>query len=207
MPGEFFRGPYHAVLVPDGKAAEHFHFGNVRRDDRAERQKLCYQRFHGFLGNQSVSAGGNHDRIDYDVFGIILPELMNNNFDTIPARYHADFYGVGGNIGKNAVELLRDKFRRRVHDGVYPGGVLGGQRRDHAHGVHFVRGNGFDIRLDAGSPAGIRAGDRKKFFHAEDPPFLQRTGYRGQPGLGFPRHDPLSGQKRRLQGSPPPWRF
>ena len=52
-----------------------------------------------------------------------------------------------------------------VQNGRHPGGVLGGQGGDGAHGVDPVHGHGFQICLDAGAAAGITAGDRQCCFH------------------------------------------
>ena len=38
-------------------------------------------------------------------------------------------------------------------------GVLGGERGDHAHAVGAVGGEGLEVGLDPGTPAGIRAGE------------------------------------------------
>ena len=118
-----------------------------------------------FGREQSRAAGGDHNRIDYDIPRFILAQPSGDRGNYPAMGYHADLHAVGKDIGEYAVELLFDKFGRSIDDAVYSGGILRGQGGYDAHRVHTVRGDGFDIRLYAGSAAAVRAGDGEYFFH------------------------------------------
>ena len=66
---------------------------------------------------------------------------------------------VGADIGKNRFHLLGGK---SGGDRVNAGNsfcVLGGQGRDHRHGVTAECRNGLNIGLNPGAPAAVRSGD------------------------------------------------
>ena len=55
-----------------------------------------------------------------------------------------------------------------------PGGVLGGEGGDGAHGKDPVEGHGLQVGLDAGPAAGVAAGDGEGGFHSVSPSVMAR---------------------------------
>lgn len=58
---------------------------------------------------QPGTAGGDHDRVEHDVFHPVQAQPVRNGVNYARVRHHADFHGVGPDIGKHAVELLCHK--------------------------------------------------------------------------------------------------
>ena len=99
---------------------------------------------------------------------VVAAQLFGNYPDQLSRGYHADLDGVRVDVGKNGVDLLRQKFRGGFKNAGNTGGVLGGQGGDGAHGIHAVGGHGLDIGLNAGAAAGIAAGNGQCGFHSNN---------------------------------------
>ena len=56
-------------------------------------------------------------------------------------------------------DLLADEIRRHRQHAEHAARILGGQGGDRRRGIAAERGDGLDVRLDAGAAAGIGAGD------------------------------------------------
>ena len=98
--------------------------------------------------------------------GMVTLQRVDDHIDQRRAADHPDLHRIRHNIGKNTVQLFLQKVRCHFLHTVNAGGVLRGQRRDGAHGVHLVGGHGFDVLLDARSPAAIRTGYGQYRFHS-----------------------------------------
>ncbi len=89
----------------------------------------------------------------------IAVERGGDNVDRRRVGEHADLHRADIEIGEHRVDLRGDKVRRHIMDGEDALGVLRRQRGDDAGAIDAERGKGFQIRLDAGAAARIRAGD------------------------------------------------
>ncbi len=105
------------------------------------------------------SAGGYHNRVNYDIFCLIEGQLSCDYLNKSARSYHADFDCIRKDICKNTVQLFFKKVRTCLHNVCYAGSILGSKSRDCAHGVYAMGSHSLDICLDAGASAGIRASD------------------------------------------------
>jgi hypothetical protein len=125
----------------------------VWRDERRERHELT----HGLdciVIEQPVAAGGDHDRVEHDMFLGVAAQEVRDGTDDVGVGKHADLDHVEPDIGHQRLELLDDELRwYDVHSGHAPG-VLGGQSRDHGRAVGAQRRERLEVCLDAGPPDG-----------------------------------------------------
>ncbi len=120
----------HILRAPNAQAGECFGFGQIGGEQRRQGQKLPAKRPGGILFQQLAAAGGDHDRVDHDIFRRILPQFLRNDPNQRDAAHHADFDGIRKDIRKNAVQLAGQKFRRAL------------QNAKDARGARVLRYNG-----------------------------------------------------------------
>ena len=161
-------GPLHIGGVLNGHAGEDLRLGDVRRQDLGQRQELFAQRGHGVVTQQLCAGCCDHDGVHNDVLCAVFLQFCRNRFDQLCRGYHADLDGIGEDVGKHCVELLRQKMRGRVKNVGHAGGVLGGQGRDCAQGKNAVGGHGLDVCLDTGASAGITSGNGQCCSHGDN---------------------------------------
>ena len=113
----------------------------------------------GVVAQEFVAAFGHHDRIENDVAGPVGRQAVGHRFNDVGGVEHADFDGVGADVGQDRVDLGGDEVRRYRMNGGDGLCVLGGQGRDYGHAVAFQGGKGFQVGLNAGPAAAVRAGD------------------------------------------------
>src|SRR5262249_3794114 len=85
-----------------------------------------------------------------------------NRFDDRALRHHSYLDRADIEIGKDGVHLRGDEVRWHVVDGAHPPRVLRRQRADDRGAIDAERRECFEISLDAGAAARIRAGDGQR---------------------------------------------
>jgi hypothetical protein len=91
--------------------------------------------------------------------GAIAIERGGNYVDRRRVGQHADLHRADIEIGEHGIDLRRNEIGGHVMDGEHALGILRRERGDDAGAIDPERGKGFQIRLDAGAAARIRAGD------------------------------------------------
>ena len=160
------------IFVSDGSSGlDHivgclyFHSGknlslrNIRCEDCRHRKKLAFQSINCLVVDQLGSAGGYHNWIHNDVFGIILMKLLRNRFNQCAGRYHSNFHCVRINICENIIQLFCQKFWRCLHDSCHTGSILCGKCGDRTHSIYSIADHCLDISLDTGASAGVTSSD------------------------------------------------
>jgi hypothetical protein len=95
-------------------------------------------RFDGFDGivlQQFIAALGHHDRVQYDLLGVVFFKRCGDRLDELGRVKHSDFYGVGAHIAEHRFYLLHGKDRGNGVDALYAAGILGGQGCYDRHAV------------------------------------------------------------------------
>ena len=104
----------------------------------------------------------DHDRIEHHVRGAMAIEPGGDRLDDRRVGQHADLHRADIEIGKHRVHLCGDEIRRHIVNAEHALGVLRGERGDDAGAIDAERREGFQIGLDAGAAARIRAGDGER---------------------------------------------
>ena len=133
--------------------------GNVRRDDRRQREQATRKRFGGILGNEASARRGDHNGVDDHVGCVPCAQAIGDNFDNLGGRNHADFDCVGANIVKDGVNLRSDDIGGDILHSGDTERVLCGDGGDGRLGIQTVRRDGLDVGLNAGTTAGIGSCD------------------------------------------------
>ena len=112
-------------------------------------------------GSKSARPGRrDHDRIDDQRHGRRqLLDRIAGDFDDAVIQKHAGLDAIGADIAEHALDLAFHEIRRHGQDALNADGVLRGERGDRRRRIGAERRHRFDIRLDAGAAARIRAGD------------------------------------------------
>ncbi len=107
-----------------------------------------------------MAALRHHHRVEDDRDAGRRPaEGVGHGLDDVEAVQHADLDAVGADVGEHHLDLAKDEVRRHVKNGGDARGVLRGQRRHRRRGIAAEGGDRLDVRLDAGTAAGIGTGD------------------------------------------------
>ena len=140
-------------------SGKNFSFRNIWSEDRCHGKKLAFQSINCLVVDQLGSAGGYHNWIHNDVFGIILMKLLRNRFNQCAGRYHSNLHCIRINICKNIIQLVGQKFWRCFHNTCYTGSILCGKCGNRTHGIYSIADHCLDISLDTGASAGITSSD------------------------------------------------
>ena len=132
---------------------------NVRCDHRREREQLRLQCIDCIVTDQLRPAGGDHHRVHHDVSGLVECESLGDHLDEAARGNHPCFHCIRIDIRKNHIELILQEIRRRLHDTLYAGRILGSQCRNRAHRIHVICEHCLDICLDAGASTGVTSCD------------------------------------------------
>ena len=157
----------HVCGAADRHAGEDLRLRDVGGQYRGQGQQELLQGGDRVLRDEPVPGGGHHHRVHHQIFGPILLQLGRDHPDQRNAGDHAGLHRVGEDICEHAVQLLRQKVRRTLHDALDAGSVLGHQSRHRTGGEHAVGGHGLDICLDTGASAGIGPSDRQCCLHID----------------------------------------
>ncbi len=135
--------------------------GNVRRDDRGQRQQPLDQRRPRLVVEQHGAALGDHHRIEHHRRLADEAERLDHRLDRLRGAEHADLDRVDPDVFGDRADLGDDRLRRDRLDRLDPDRVLRRDRRDRGHPVHAAARKRLQVGLDAGATAGVRAGDRE----------------------------------------------
>lgn len=163
----------HVLFCFHVEPGEDLRFGDVRGNERREREQVRDERLDGVVLHQGGAGRRDHDGVDDHVRRLVISEPVRDDADELAGGNHADFDGVGPNVLKDRVDLLLQKLGRRLLDSPNAGRVLRRQRRDCAHAVDAVHRHRLQVRLNPGASAAVAARDRQYFFHGRrSVPFL-----------------------------------
>jgi hypothetical protein len=90
---------------------------------------------------------------------LVVLQRSGNRGDHFGVGKHAELDRTDAEIVEAGVDLRAQEGHRRHVHGRHPTRVLRGERGNRGQAVHAVRGEGFEIGLDAGAAAGVGAGD------------------------------------------------
>ena len=155
----------HVVRRADGHAGEHFCLRNVWREDGGQREQALLERVDCVVADELGAACGDHHGIDDEIFRAVFLKLLRDDFNQADGGNHTGFDRIRADVGKDAVELQRQKVRRDLEDSLNAGGVLRDEGGDGAHGVYTVCGHRFDVGLNSGASAGVGPSDCQCCFH------------------------------------------
>ena len=144
-----------------GGADERGGFVEVGRDESGQRQQVVAQSGDGVGRKQCVPVLGQHHGVEHDPGRTMPAQRVGHGANDAGIGEHADLHGVDADVVEDGVELRRDEFGVGRMDRAHAMRVLRGQRRDDARAVDAKRRKRLQIGLDAGSAAGVGAGDRK----------------------------------------------
>jgi hypothetical protein len=145
---------------------EHRGLGKVGGGDGGERQQSLAHGRACVRVEQGRATLGDHHRVDDHGRVPHVTERLDNRVDRLHGPEHADLHGVDADVLGDLSHLLHDDLRRDRMHRAHADRVLRGDRRDRGHPVDAAGGERLEVRLDAGSPAGIGPGDRKNAWNA-----------------------------------------
>ena len=163
------------AALPHHPPCERTRLGQVRRDHARARQDLLDQRVLRSGVEQARARLRDHHRVhdDGNARGQLV-ERAGHRVHGVDRAEHPDLDRVDANIGQDRPHLGEDHLGRDRRDRLYADGVLGGDRSDRRRPVHAAACEGLQVRLDAGSATGVRAGYRERRGH-------HRSRRRGRP--------------------------
>ena len=163
--GEDRVGPCAKVALGlDADAGELLDLGQVRRDDRGERDELRAQDLDGLGPQQRITVLADADRVDDQRCGHAA-EPVRDGGDELGRGQHPGLDDVDADVVEDAVELRQHRFDRQVPGALDADAVLRGDGDDDAHAVDTGGEHRLEIGLDAGAAAGVRAGDGEHAPH------------------------------------------
>ena len=102
----------------------------------------------------SITSGGRALRV-----AIQLAQAELDVAGHVVGRQHPELDGIRTQVAQQDAELCEHDVRKRRQHLVHLGGILHGQRGDHARAVHTKGAKDLEIRLQPGAAGRIRAGD------------------------------------------------
>ena len=131
----------------------------IGRHYGGQRKQRPHQHLGGFWRNQPVATGGHHDRVQHDLGQAVAGDGVSHQLHHVGCGQHADLDGVHANVIHHSIDLPLDGGQRDAVDAGHAQGVL---HRDGGNGRHAIAAQGaagFEVSLDTGTAAAIRAGD------------------------------------------------
>ena len=124
FPGEQLRRLHHALVVGDGKTAQHLGLRHVRGDNVSQGHQVRDQRIDSLLLDETRAAGGHHDRVDHHVARLMEKQTLGDDVDDLGGGDHADLHRFGTDILEHRIDLRPDHFRRDILYRAHAAGVL-----------------------------------------------------------------------------------
>ena len=152
------REPFRIGIV-DRVSEQHLGLGQIRRNQRREREQQMLDLLHRLLGDETHAARRDHDRIDDLRDFRVLRQSVGNHLDRRRIGQHAGLHRADVVNAQHGVQLGRDKVRRHGVDGRDPKRILRRQRCENCAPVTTIVVERPQIGLHAGIPAGIRPCD------------------------------------------------
>ena len=151
-----------------GAAGKRLGLVEVRRHDRGEWEEARHERLDG-VGLQQCRAGAReHDRIDDE--GKIPPvEKVRHGFDDGNGEEHPGLRRVHADVLVDGVELRSNEIQGQLVHCRDTLRVLRRERHDRARAVATRGREGFQVGLDPGSAAGVRASNRQATWNHPTP--------------------------------------
>ena len=144
------------LLRFDGPAGEGGGFVEVGCDEERFGEERAEERIDGFGGDERRAVFADHDGVNDKRR---IADGVGNGFDNCRGAEGAGLGGVGRDIFENGVDLLADEFGIEQFDAGDGLGVLDGDEGEDGFAVDTELMKCFEIGLDAGTAAGIGAGD------------------------------------------------
>ena len=140
-------------------AGERGRLRQIGRHHQRARDELAAHHLEHVAAQQAVAGRRGRHRVEHDVVGAVTREPRRHRLNGRRTEQHADLHRIDREIGKDGVDLGADETGRHVVDRVHALRILRGERGDDACPIHPERGEGLQVRLDAGAAARIRTGD------------------------------------------------
>ena len=159
---EKFRGRFgHIRFRFDFSIEQGFSLGQIGSGDVGQRQNALPVDFDRGVIEQSVSGGGNHDRIDHqsDACVRLICEEVSGDLGELEVCQHAGFDARDRIMAGQNLQLTGEHFRLDDLHAVDHVGHFGNDGGDGANAVATVGGNGFQIGLQAGAGTAVGTGD------------------------------------------------
>lgn len=156
---EFPGGLVKFIVGTDRPPEDDLQFGNIRGDQRGQREQQLLHGRDGIIPDQAIAAGGDHDRIENDSGDSVFGEQTGDAVDDLGCVQHADLDGISADIIEDCTDLLLKKGNRHRMDCSDPEGVLGSQSGYGTRAVAAAGPDSLEICLDTGATAGIGTGD------------------------------------------------
>jgi len=162
-------GVFHLLGSSDLLFRENPRLVDIGCDERGERDQTPRDRALRIDGEEPVAGRGDHHRIEYVIGEAVAGDAVGDGFHQLRRAQHARFDGLRREILRERVELPRHE---RRGDGLPEADAARVLRR---HGAHDAGAEDpelverLEVRLDAGSAPGVRAGDGEGDPHAPGP--------------------------------------
>jgi hypothetical protein len=149
----------HLGLRGHGHVGEDLRLVKVRRHHVGQGEQLGHQGLARVGLEERITGLGDHHRIEDDTPLSVGAQALGHRADDGRRGEHADLHRIGAEVVQHHVDLLGHERGLHVDNAVNAHGVLGGERGDDGHAEHAKGAERLQIRLDAGTAAGVRAGD------------------------------------------------
>ena len=114
-------------------------FIQVGRNQRGQGKQRLHQGLGRFLGDQAITAGGHHHRIQYHLGHAVTPDAVGHHAHGIRGGQHADFDGIDPDILHNRIDLRTQHGCGNAMNGPHTLRVL---RGDGGNGRHAIATQG-----------------------------------------------------------------
>ncbi len=158
---QFTRCRPQIVQRPQFPACKHGRFVQVGHDERGQWQQFAHQDLDGIRLEQPGAAGGDHHRVHHKRYAPFL-EKCGNHADDFRRMQHSRLHLRGPERVKDGLDLLSHHLRAAAFNRAHARRVLGGHTGDGRRSMHAEGGKGFQVRLQAGASAAVRAGDGQR---------------------------------------------
>ena len=145
----------------NGTAQQQRRLVQIGRDHGGQRKQLLHQHLHGVLRHQAVAAGGHHHGVQHHLQHLVAGNGFDHHTHHVGRVQHADLDGIDANVLSHGVDLGAQHIHRNAVNGAHTQRVLCGDGGDGGHAVAAQRAEGFEVGLDTGAAAAVRASNRQ----------------------------------------------
>lgn len=160
-------GLLHVHVVLYLEIGEDRGFIEVGRDDVGQGHQPVSEHGFGFTIEQSVTRGGDHDRVADQVGPAVALNRLGNQPHQTRGCQHAGLERGGRQVARQRGELVLDHLPGDRVYRVHAAGILGGQCYDDRSAEDAILVKSLEIGLNSRAASGIGARDGQRDLHAE----------------------------------------